>query len=74
MKSVLRALLAFLERKFPDRVVVTEKDYRRMVEMVDNQASTQSELVARVVKLEFEANKFNMAMGFGNTRSNMMER
>lgn len=51
MKSILRGILNFLDRKWPDKVVVTQKDYDKLIQ--------------RVERLESEINKFNVTMGYG---------
>jgi hypothetical protein len=65
LKSMLRGLVAWLDRKFPDRVVVTQLQYDSLVQSFNGMSGNVADLTARVVKLEFEANKFNLAMGYG---------
>lgn len=50
MKRVLKALVAWLDRKFPDKVVVTQKEY--------------DTLSGRIKYLEAEVTKFNASLGF----------
>lgn len=51
MKTALRAILSWLDRKFPDMVVVTQAQY--------------DGLERRIKYLEGEVTKFNMSLGFG---------
>ncbi len=70
MKRFLRGVLAVLERKFPDKVVITQRQFDALETAVLTTNQTIADFQSRVVKLEFEVNKFNVAMGFGNTRGN----
>lgn len=54
MKMILRSFLGWLDRKWPDVVVVTQKDY-------DN-------LLGRIKYLEGEVTKFNASLGFAGVR------
>jgi hypothetical protein len=72
MKHLLRGLLAWMERKFPDRVVVTQLEYNALSNSLEIISGTLSDLTGRVVKLEFEVNKFNVAMGFGTRGSSLV--
>lgn len=56
MKKILRSVLDWLDRKFPDKVVVTQKDYET--------------LNARLRYLESEVTKFNASLGFMGVRGN----
>lgn len=72
MKAFLRAVLSWMDRKFPDRVVLTPEKYSALDTAMSQHASTLAELTARMVKLEFEVNKFNVTMGFGTRGQGVM--
>lgn len=71
MKSFLRQLLNWLDRKFPDKIIVTVADYLTLKAQIetltkigaqtDEWAKKQSE---RISKLESEITKLNVGMGF----------
>lgn len=54
-------MLGFLERKFPDKVVVTTEDYAKL-----NAAMKGMEKIteARILHIEAEIGKLNIATGF----------
>lgn len=52
MKKILRAVLNWLDRKFPDKVVVTQKDYDAML--------------GRVKNLEMQVQGLNVSLGLGS--------
>lgn len=56
MKKILKALVAWLDRKFPDRIVVTQKDY--------------DILNARIKNMESEVAKLNVSLGFASMAAN----
>ena len=71
MKQVLRAALAWLDRKFPDRIVITTALYEEMlkkIERADDLLKTYDEWAKktgdRLTKCENEINKLNAGMGF----------
>lgn len=53
MKSLLRSLLAFLDHKFPDRVVVTIQEYNQLYE----QLGAYNQILQAFDKRVFELNK-----------------
>lgn len=71
MKKMLRAIVNWLDRKFPDKVVLTvdkfkamEAEVKRHAELLaayDEHAKKNAE---RLQKIEAEINKFNASMGF----------
>lgn len=71
MKKALRALLAWLDRKFPDRVVVTLAEYNALKSQIE--AIQKSVSIERIKKIESEINKFNAAMGFGNPLASQIQ-
>lgn len=92
MKRFLKSLLDFLERKFPDRVVVKTEEYNqlrrdvshyafdvaelkscrteRMIELeakialLETGGPVLKEIQDKLVAIQNEINKFNIAMGF----------
>lgn len=64
MKRFLRWTLDFLERKFPDKVVVTAAKYNAMTESQVAQAAKIVELTGRVGQLETSMRAMSMQMGF----------
>ena len=65
MRTFLRWLLNFIETRFPEKVMVTQKSYDNLEALNIQLADSHNKLVERVEKLEAETNKFNYAMGFG---------
>lgn len=53
MRSILRSFLTFLDKRFPEKVVLSQQDYEN--------------LKKRVVFLEGEVTKFNAALGFAGS-------
>jgi hypothetical protein len=69
MKRLLKSLLNLLEKKFPDKVVVTEADYQILKATIsahDQQLTKALEKFSdeRLKKIEAEINKFNVSLGF----------
>lgn len=58
MKKMLRGILNWLERKFPDRVVVTQKDY--------------DATMVRVQKLEAQVQALNVSLGLVGMQANIV--
>lgn len=65
MKSILRGILDFLERKFPDRLEVTLSDYQNIAATVGMHGDQISDMAVRLQKLEAHISNLNLAMGFG---------
>jgi hypothetical protein len=66
MKNLLKQFVAWLDRKFPDKVVVTEAEYRALKTKLDAiEAILGRYSEARIKKIEDEINKFNVSLGFG---------
>jgi len=63
MRSILRGFLAWLDARFPEKVVVTQAEFLKMKADVENMSKAINE--KRLEKIEQEINKFNVAMGFG---------
>lgn len=56
MKTILRAILNWLDRKFPDKVTVTKADY--------------DSIEKRLRYLEAEVTRFNASLGFMGVKNN----
>lgn len=66
MRGWLRSFLAWLDTRFPERVVITNAEFLKLKESVAKlEKLTANE--DRILKLESEINKFNVAMGFGGS-------
>lgn len=65
MRKMLRAFLAWCDKRFPERVVVTEAEFLTMKAQLDVVSKLLNE--KRLEKIEAEINKFNVAMGFGGS-------
>lgn len=65
MKLLFKAIYEWLDRKFPDVVVITAKEYNELNDRIMKLESIIS--AERMKAIESEINKFNMAMGFGGT-------
>ena len=63
MIGVLRALLRFLETRFPEKVVVTKTDY----DALNAKLGALDGLTERVSKLEVVASQHSQMMGIGQT-------
>ena len=65
MKQLLKSLYEWLDRKFPDVVVITAKEYNELNDRIMKLESVIS--AERMKAIESEINKFNMSLGFGGT-------
>ncbi len=65
MRKALRSFLAWLDARFPERVVVTQTEFLMMKAQIDVISKLLNE--KRLEKMEAEINKFNVHMGFGGT-------
>lgn len=63
MRSMLRSFLAWMDKRFPEKVVITQTEFLKMKETIDAVSKAINE--KRLEKIEAEINKFNVAMGFG---------
>ena len=66
MKKMLKAILDWMERKWPDVVVITQKEFDEL----KNELKKQNEILSvyspeRLKAIEAEINKFNVSLGFG---------
>ncbi len=74
MKAFLRAVLDFLERKFPDRVVVTEANYTEMKALQAGQAQQIVEIKGEMAEMKLNLLNLNQAIGFAAPKMGMLER
>ncbi len=66
MRKMLRYFLAWMDRRFPERVVVTQTEFvalKAKIDALPNPAISED----RLRKIEQEINKFNVSMGFAGT-------
>lgn len=63
MRKILRNFLNWLDRRFPEKVVITQAQFEKLQADVKKLVETSSEV--RFQKIEAEINKFNVHMGFG---------
>lgn len=63
MRNALRSFLAWLDTRFPEKVVVTEKDYQELKGRIAALAQMQE---SEFRTLKGEISKLNAAMGFGS--------
>lgn len=64
MKRLLRELLSWMDRKWPDKIVVTKVIYdelERRIQMLEKNQIAEG----RLKHIESEINKFNASLGFG---------
>ena len=65
MKSLFKAIYEWLDRKFPDVVVITLKEYQELdARILKLEAAVTAE---KIRAIEAEINKFNVSLGFGGT-------
>lgn len=66
MKKILRSILSWLDRKFPDKVVVTLAEYQKISDRIKAVEDDVAKFdIKRLQHIESEINKFNVHMGFG---------
>lgn len=65
MRRWLRGVLEWMDKRWPERVVVTQAEYMKLRETVDRVDKLLK--AERLEKIEAEINKFNVAMGFGGS-------
>lgn len=65
MRSMLRAFLTWMDKRFPEKVVVTQTEFVAMKAKLEKLDVILNE--KRLEKIESEINKFNVHMGFGGT-------
>ena len=74
MKRFLRALLNWLDRKFPDKIVVTQHDYDSLILKIQDLHVKLNELNEKVNKLDQNVLNLNQAMGMTIPKIGMLER
>lgn len=66
MRKQLRNLLDWMDKRFPEKVVVTSVEYAKMKEDLDSiKKAIGNVREERLKKIEDEINKFNVSLGFG---------
>lgn len=68
MKRFLRALVSWLERKFPDKVTVTLEEWNKVndrLKFMEDEMKKVPEL--RIKTIEQEITKFNVSLGFAGS-------
>ena len=65
MRKLLRAFLAWADKRWPEKVVITQTEFLKM--QADLKKILESSSEARLKAIESEINKFNMHMGFGGS-------
>lgn len=70
---MLKAIVAWMDRKWPDRVVVTQADYDGLKASINSLQIVLNEekVLERLKRIESEINKFNATMGLSATLGKM---
>lgn len=63
MRSALRHFLTWLDKRFPEKVVITQASFEALQKELDH--IRNMEIDKRMRHIEAEINKFNINMGFG---------
>lgn len=74
MKRFLRWFVDFLERKFPDKVVVRQADFEHFQKALIQTNDHLIKLTERVAAAEANLRNVNGAMGFAVPKMGMLER
>lgn len=74
MKKFLHWLVDLLDRKFPDKVVVTDASYRELIDIVKKQNELMIEMEKKIIALEHNLLNVNQAMGMTIPKMGMLER
>lgn len=74
MKRFLRALADFLERKFPDKVVVTAESYARLQGAQAALEALNKKHDEEIVELKRQIANINIAVGFATPKVGILER
>ena len=74
MKSILRALLSFLERKFPDKVEVTVERYTQLGVTIASLSEQAIKHEERIKALETQMTNTSLALGFTAPKFGTLER
>ena len=67
MRKLLRWFLGFLDRRFPEKVTVTKKDYDDLRVLALQFVDEHNKLSERVEKLEVSVRSHSAMMGLGAT-------
>jgi len=65
MRTLLRNFIAWMDKRFPEKVVITQAEFLALRAQIDVLSKSVSE--ERIKKIEQEINKFNVSMGFAGT-------
>lgn len=63
MRQAIRNFLAWLDQRFPEKVVITQASFLELKGQIED--LRKQELDRRLKMAEAEINKFNVNMGFG---------
>ena len=74
MKSFLRAILNWLDRKFPDKLEVTPAEYGALVKGGLENTGHIEMLEARIKALETQMGNINLTLGFTAPKFGTLER
>lgn len=74
MKRFLKALVSWLDRKFPDKVVITTETYVELLETVSLHTEAIEKHVERIKELEGQMGRINIQLGYSVPKMGMMER
>ena len=74
MKRILRYVLDFLERKFPDKVVVTDVKFKELDAHIVIAHTRLDAIEEKLKTLEANLLNVNQAMGFAGPKMGMLER
>jgi hypothetical protein len=72
--KALRWFVEFLERKFPDKVVVTDATFTQLRTDLNAKSDELLEMKKRMDLLEENLKNINTAMGFERPKMGMLER
>lgn len=62
MRKLMRGFLNWLDKRFPERVVITQAEFLTLKAQIEVLSKALSE--ERIKKIEAEISKFNVSMGF----------
>ena len=67
MRHWLRSILNWMDKRWPEKVVITQAEFLTLKAQIDVLSKSLAE--DRIKKIEQEINKFNVSMGFaGNMK------
>ena len=74
MKRFLRWALDFLERKFPDKVIVTAASYLTLKAQMETTAAILKGQAEEIADLKKQIGNINIAVGFSIPKTGVLER